>query len=202
MRSATAITFLYVSLGVSPMLAQTHPACGGEHHYRWAQKADTSLVAVAVETTTVGTILAHWTPPAISKGNWCTPRTASEGHLYTLVGWVRFVKDEANDNDWHIELTSNRTSPRTSCVIVEIPSDDYGQLFAVVRDSFLAVTGLSDVRQKGDTIRPAVKIRVTGAAFYDGWHRSASGTDGNHGHCNKSQRALWEIHPVYRVEHP
>jgi len=49
MRSATAITFLYVSLGVSPLLAQTYPACGGEHHYRWAQKAETSLVAVAVE---------------------------------------------------------------------------------------------------------------------------------------------------------
>ncbi len=202
MRSLIRSLLLYVSLGVSPALAQTYPACGGEHHYRWAQKAETSLVTAAVETTTVGSILAHWTPPSITKANWCTARTEPERHVFTLVGWVRFVKDEANDNDWHIELTSNRTSPRTSCIVAEIPSDDYGQLFAVVRDSFLAVTGLSDVRQKGDTIRPPVKIRVTGAAFYDGWHRSASGTDGNHGHCNKSQRALWEIHPVYRVERP
>ena len=202
MRSLTSTILFCLSLGVSPARAQTHPACGGEHHYRWAQKAETSLVTVAVETTTVATILAHWTPPSITKGNWCTARTEPERHVFTLVGWVRFVKDEANDNDWHVELTSNATSPRTSCIVAEIPSDDYGQRFAAVRDSFLAVTGLPDVRQRGDTIRPPVRIRVTGAAFYDGWHRSASGTDGNHGHCNKSQRALWEIHPVYRVEHP
>src|SRR6266511_1957420 len=144
-------TILYLFLGVAPSLAQAHPACGGEHHYRWAQKADTSLVTAVVETTTVGTMLAQWTPPPISKGNWCTARTEPERHVFTLVGWVRFVKDEANDNEWHIELTSNRTSPRTSCIIAEIPSADYGQLFAAVRDSFLAVTGLSAVRQKGDT---------------------------------------------------
>lgn len=200
MRAITTLPLL-VSLLVAPGLAQSHPACGGEHHYRWAQKADTDLVAAPVETTTVGQILAHWTPPAITQGNWCTARTDRETRVFTLVAWVRFVKDESNDDDWHVELTSNRSSPRTSCIVAEIPSDDYGQMFAAVRDSFLAVTGLADVRQKGDTLRPPVKVRVTGAAFYDGWHRSSTGASG-HGHCNKSARALWEIHPVYRIERP
>jgi len=195
------VCLVLAAVAASTAMAQTHPACGGEHHYRWAQKADTSFAAAAVETTTVGAILAHWAPPSITQANWCTPRTEPERHVYTLVGWVRFVKDETNDNDWHIELTSSRTSPPTSCIVAEIPSDDYGQLFASVRDSFLTVSGLSDVRQKGDTIRPPVKVRVTGAAFYDGWHRGSNGANG-HGHCNKSARALWEIHPVYRIEHP
>jgi len=129
-RSLTGTILLYVSLGVSPILAQTHPA--------------------------------NWPPPSITQASWCTPRTEPERHVYSLVGWVRFLKEEVNDNDWHIELTSSRTSPRTSCIVVEIASDDYGQLFAVVRDSLLGVTGLNDVQPKGDTILPTVKIRVTG----------------------------------------
>lgn len=191
-------------LGIcSPALAQghAHPLCGGENHYRWAQKVDTSEIAAPVESTTVATILAQWAPPAITKSSWCTARTAAEHHVYTVVAWARFAKNET-DTDWHIELTANATSPRTSCIVAEIPADDYGQRFAAVRDSFLAVTHLPDVTDSGTLIGPAVKIRVTGAAFYDGWHRGASGTDGKHGDCNKSNRALWEIHPIFRVEHP
>jgi hypothetical protein len=202
LRLVTCLTVL-----VSPLIAQgghTYPLCGGEHHYRWTQKVDTSLETVTPEPVTVTKILSGWSAPAIghTQADWCKARIDPEKHVYLLTGWVRFVKEESNDLDWHIELTANRTSPMPSCIVAEILSDEYGDLFAAVRDSFLAVTGRTDVTQKGDTVRPPVKIKVTGAAFYDGWHRSASGTDGNHGHCNKSQRALWEIHPVYRVEHP
>ena len=195
------VSFIAPLVLCAPALAQTHPACGSEHRYRWKQKVDTTLTAVAVETTTVGQMLAHWTARAIGHANWCTERADRETRVFTLVAWVRFVKEESHDDDWHVELTSNRASPRTSCIVAEIPSDDYGTMFAAVRDSFLAVTGMGGVREKGDTVRPPVKIRVTGPAFYDGWHGSATGARG-HGHCNKSKRALWEIHPVYRIEHP
>src|SRR5207247_7790577 len=103
-----------------------------------------------------------------------------------------------DDDDWHIELTANRTSPWASCIVVEIPSDDYGDLFAIVRDSLLTVAGLPEVKPQPDTLRPPVRIKVTGPAFYDGWHRGGSTGASGHGHCNKSARALWEIHPLYR----
>lgn len=182
--------------------AHTLPACGGEYRYRWAQKVDTALQAATPEPMTVTKILKDWASPAVTKADWCKARADSEQHVYVLTGWVRFVKEEANDGDWHIELTANRTSPRSSCIVAEIPSDDYGDQFGTVRDEFLQLVGLSDVTQKGDSLKPAVHVRVTGAAFYDGWHRGASAPDGKHGHCNKSLRALWEIHPVYRIEQP
>lgn len=180
----------------------THPACGGEYHYRWAQKVDTTLQAATPEATTVSKILKEWASPAITKADWCKARTEPEQHVYVLTGWVRLVKEEADDRDWHIELTANRSSPRTSCIVAEIPSDDYGDQFGSIRDEFLQIVGLTDVTQHGDSIKPAVQVKVTGAAFYDGWHRGASAPDGKHGECNKSLRALWEIHPVYRVERP
>jgi len=195
---------ILLACAVSPALAQTHthPACGGEYHYRWAQKVDTLLQTVTPEPVTVTQILTTWAAPAITKADWCKARTEPEQHVYVLTGWVRFVKDEVDDADWHVELTANRTSPRSSCIVVEIPSDDYGSQFATVRDEFLQIVGLADVTQKGDSLKPAVQVKVTGAALYDGWHRGASAPDGKHGHCNKSLRALWEIHPIYHVERP
>jgi hypothetical protein len=203
MMQSLRVTIL-VACAVSPAVAQTHthPACGGEYHYRWAQKVDTLLETATPEPVTVTQILTSWAPPAITKADWCKARTEREQHVYVLTGWVRFVKDEVDDADWHVELTANRTSPRTSCIVVEIPSDDYGSQFAAARDEFLQIVGLPDVTQKGDSLKPAVQVKVTGAALYDGWHRGASAPDGKHGHCNKSLRALWEIHPIYRVERP
>ena len=96
----------------SQALAQTHthPACGGEYHYRWAQKVDTSLQTATPEPVTVTEILRSWAPPAIIKADWCKGRTEPEQHVYVLTGWARFVKEEADDADWHIELTARRTS--------------------------------------------------------------------------------------------
>src|SRR6266581_4379191 len=51
-----------------------------------------------------------------------------------------------------------------------------------------------------------VRAGISGAAFFDGQHRRggrrSEQIDGAHGRCNSSVRALWEIHPVYRVTSP
>jgi hypothetical protein len=43
-------------------------------------------------------------------------------------------------------------------------------------------------------------------AFFDGQHRRggrrSDRIDGGHGRCNSSVRALWEIHPIYRIGSP
>ena len=52
----------------------------------------------------------------------------------------------------------------------------------------------------------SLDVQITGAAFYDGQHRRMTRkhdqTDGGHGRCNASVRALWELHPVYEVRRP
>ena len=52
-------------------------------------------------------------------------------------------------------------------------------------------------------VREPLAVRIRGAPFFDGQHRRTTRkrdvTDGGHGRCNSSLRALWEIHPVYAV---
>jgi len=59
--------------------------------------------------------------------------------------------------------------------------------------------------KQGDLDAP-LEVRIVGAAFYDGQHRRTTRkrdlTDGGHGRCNSSPRALWEVYPVYAVLRP
>ena len=58
----------------------------------------------------------------------------------------------------------------------------------------------------GGELTEPLRLRVIGPALFDGEHRGGPDrrdqTDGSHGHCNLSARALWEIHPVYWVKPP
>jgi len=61
-------------------------------------------------------------------------------------------------------------------------------------------------RSKSGVLAKPVAVQIVGAAFFDGHHRAGARRrdpiDPKHGRCNSSLRALWEIHPVYRVERP
>jgi hypothetical protein len=71
------------------------------------------------------------------------------------------------------------------------------QLNALLVDRHLDKDGVLDT---------PLEVRIAGAAFYDGQHRRTTSrhdqTDGGHGRCNTSLRALWEVHPVYDVRTP
>jgi hypothetical protein len=44
-----------------------------------------------------------------------------------------------------------------------------------------------------------------GAAFFDGYHQKKTSTGkhaSQHGRCNSSLSALWELHPIYAVTAP
>jgi len=86
-----------------------------------------------------------------------------------------------------------------SCIVVEIP-DGLGN-FAQARVDFDALVQSTSAGDQD--FSPAVRVRVIGAAFFDGEHRGA-GANPPHGHgrCNSSTRALWELHPVYFVKPP
>lgn len=175
-----------------------------EPRYRWTRKVDTALVTRAPEPTSVAAILGTWAPPDLGPGDRCAPRVDRELRLYTVTAWVRRVDKEKDDGDWHVELTERPASPPDSCVVVEIPARKYSPRYAAARaalDSLIASTK----RRRGGFLAEPVRARITGVAFFDGQHRRGRRTDridGGHGRCNTSVRALWELHPVYRIESP
>jgi len=187
-----------------PALPGAAPRCR-EPHYRWTQKTDTSLAALRPRPTSVAAILAGWAAPNIASRDRCAPRADRELQVFALTGWVRRVEKVKDDGDWHIELTEGAASPVDSCVVVEIPASRYSPRYALAREAFDSLLGGRKIR-KGGALDQPVLVRVAGAAFFDGQHRRggrrSDETDGGHGRCNSSVRALWEIHPVYRMIPP
>ena len=192
---------LVVLLAAAPLGGQ---ACR-EPHYRWTQKTDTARAAVAPQATSVVVMLASWAPPHLGARDRCAPRADRELETYSLTAWVRRVDKFKDDGDWHIELTERADSPSDSCIVAEIPAPRYSPRYARARAALDSVISGLKVRRGGVLARP-VRARITGAAFFDGQHRRggrrSDKIDGGHGRCNASVRALWEIHPVYRVTSP
>ena len=173
-----------------------------EPHYRWTAKTDTTLASVAPQPTSVTAILTTWAPPDLAARDRCAPRAGRERHVYRLTAWVRLVDRKQDDGDWHIELTARADSPADSCIVTEIPLSQYGVRYERARAALDAVVGARKIGRTG-VLRAPVRVQITGAAFFDGQHRGggrrSDKIDGEHGRCNSSVRALWEIHPVYSV---
>ena len=183
--------------------AAEQPPCE-EVHYRWSEKIDTSLADIPPTDVTIGRVLHHWAPLKFTKVNRCAVRVGRERFVYQVKGWVRRIKKHEADGDWHIELTERAADLVTACIIVEIPSPDFGLRYRGARAALEQLTASSDLTGRGD-LKPPVELRFIGAAFFDGTHQSpANGVRKAtaHGRCNSSVRALWEIHPVYAVEQP
>jgi len=134
---------------------------------------------------------------------------SSSREKFTIVfGWVRRIKKHETDFDWHIELTENEddTPVKASCIIVEIPSPNEGAIYGQARSELAGFVDTTGLGQTGD-VNPPVQVTFIGAAFFDGYHQK-KGVNGappkasQHGRCNASVRALWELHPVYHVEAP
>ncbi len=185
----------------APLAAQ---ACR-EPHYRWTEKTDTALATVAPQPTSVSAILAGWAPPDLGPRDRCAPRSERELGVYSVTAWVRRIDKFKDDGDWHVELTERADSPSDSCIVVEIPARKYSPRYARARAALDSLIGDRRIRRGGVLARP-VLARISGAAFFDGQHRRggrrSDKIDGSHGRCNSSVRALWEIHPVYRVTSP
>jgi hypothetical protein len=176
-----------------------------EPHYRWSVKTDTTLAGRPVTVTTVTGILTRWTTPALGKGDGCAPRAGREREVFEVSGWIRRIEKSKDDGDWHIEVTAGAASPTDSCVVAEIPMGTLGAVYARARMQLEALLAGHRLDKDGD-LRAPLAVRIRGAAFFDGQHRRTTRkrdtTDGGHGRCNSSLRALWELHPVYAVSPP
>lgn len=175
-----------------------------EPHYRWSEKIDTAFASKTATTVDVSDILG-WAPRTITAKDKCASRTGPERESYTVTAWVRRIKLREQDGDWHIEITEEEdTSVPSTCIVVEIPAPSNGLVFQQARDQLAALVDTTQLGRSGDLSTP-VQVGFTGAAFFDGYHQRKTTTGARasqHGRCNSSVRALWELHPVYSVSAP
>lgn len=176
-----------------------------EPHYRWSAKTDTSLAGRPATVATVTEILTRWATPTLGKRDGCTPRAGREREVFEVSGWIRRIEKVKDDGDWHIEVTATATSATDSCIVAEIPLGTLGAVFGRARAQLDAQLAGRRLDKDGD-LKPPLAVRIRGAPFFDGQHRRTTRkhdtTDGGHGRCNSSLRALWELHPVYEVSAP
>jgi hypothetical protein len=121
-----------------------------------------------------------------------------EGDLIKVTGYMHLVALEANDDEYHVQLSTSETSG-DNCFIVEVPDpknvDDAGlkAQYTKVR-SFIRNKILSgrEPGHGGNVIGGRAYVTVTGQLFYDDAHnlKQVRGKKGMRSHC------LWEIHPV------
>jgi hypothetical protein len=195
-------TMAVVAASLLWSLAPVHPQTCDEPHYRWSEKTDESLASLMPQRVLITTILTTWdTLPLAGGASYrCAARRGKELQVYWTRAWVRTLHKNEEDGDWHVELTARENTPVDSCVVAEIPPTHPDETFGRARAELDTLLASSAVRSDG-RVDPPVRLRVIGAAFFDGEHRGSDHrkTDGHHGHCNSSARALWELHPVYWV---
>ena len=110
-----------------------------------------------------------------------------EDSLYVLKGWMYFMKQEANDCDFHIEIgPENQKS--NSRVIVEITNNNCDLQKKVY--NYITSKGFKLNKQ----FDYGLECTVTGLGFYDGTHKPAQ-HGGTHTH-----KTSWELHPVKTFE--
>jgi hypothetical protein len=204
------LTVCAVLLAPPVRLLAQEPPDSSDLRYRWSEKVDTSLARQSGLPTSVAEMLTTWKPLGVGPKDADAARQGRELHVYRLAAWIRRAKQN-DDGDVHLSLTATPNGSGDSCVVAEIPAERYGVVYSRARAALLPLLEAARIKKSG-RLEPPVAVVVTGAAFYDGKHlerRKGHGKNAerslqarSHGDCNLSASALWEIHPVYRVEQP
>jgi len=193
-----------------PARAQAQePPDSGDMRYRWSVKVDTTLAGQPVLPASIQDMLTAWQPPDVGAHDADAPRRGRELHVYRVAGWIRRARQN-DDGDIHLSLTATPDTSEQACVVAEIPAERYGAEYRRARADLLPILQGTRIKKSG-RLTPPVAVVVTGPAFFDGKHLERAKGHGKkarpaaaqgHGDCNASTSALWEIHPVYRVQRP
>jgi hypothetical protein len=134
-----------------------------------------------------------------------------ENTLVTISGWLYLVAFEADDCDFHIQLSpqprtiSNPPTPDDNCIIVEVPSEQYATTISpqvkAVRD-WVVLNLLHKTAPKIGSVhvmQNPVYVTVTGALFYDDDHVYKADHTTGRGKKGMESKTLWEVHPVISI---
>ncbi|MDE3196790.1 MAG: hypothetical protein KGN84_10630 [Acidobacteriota bacterium] len=140
-----------------------------------------------------------------------TGEKVNEDRVVTLAGWVYLVAFEADDCDFHIQISpdpytsANLPTKDSNSMIVEVPS---GQYATEISDQVEAVRSwvvknlLAGADPRIGSVhvmkRPAY-ISVTGALFYDDDHSYRSDHTTGRGKKGLQSKTLWEVHPIVSI---
>jgi hypothetical protein len=142
------------------------------------------------------------------QGKRITDQPVKEDKLVTISGWLYLVAFEADDCDFHIQISPQ---PRTSanpptkddnCIIVEVPSGQYAtEISAQVEGvrQWVIDNLLGKAAPKIGTVhvmQHPVYVTVTGALFYDDAHVYEKDGSTGRGKKGMESKTLWELHPV------
>lgn len=204
---AVARGYLIVALGLSMTTSPIGAQSCDAPHYRWSAKTSVPVADQSPRRTTITQMLTSWSQPPLGPGPayWCAARVGRERAIYSVDGWLRFADTTKDDGDWHLELTKRPDDPREQCIVVEIPAPQWSATFGAPRATLDSVLRSARTRlgPHGRLDTP-LHLRVIGAPFFDAEHLHGQKRPRvqGHGHCNSSLLALWEIHPVIRLERP
>ncbi|HWC97204.1 MAG TPA: hypothetical protein VG456_10650 [Candidatus Sulfopaludibacter sp.] len=140
-----------------------------------------------------------------------TDQPVKEDSLVTITGWLYLVAFEADDCDFHIQISpeprtlSNPPTKDDNCLIVEVPAGEYATTITDkvegvrqwVIDGLLNKTppkiGSVHVMQS------PVYVTVTGALFYDDAHVYMADGGTGRGKKGMESKTLFELHPVTSI---
>jgi len=118
-----------------------------------------------------------------------------EDTLYTLKGFMWFVKQEDNDCDFHIEIGPSKTNAGAIRIVVEVPKENE-VLQKKIKDHLDAIgekiLGCGTSKKDIAHFDVPIPVVVTGLGFYDASHKPPKT---NHGDVHTNKR-VWELHPV------
>jgi hypothetical protein len=174
----------------------------GTRHYRYAPKHETDFdkypkSGAAIASTT----LFKWQKNYSKQTKLITEKSRTmarvkgtpEDTLYTLKGWLYFVKDEGAgsdpDCDYHIEIGLKKPSGQRA--VVEITKDNCA-LQKKVADYLIALG--HQWKNRKIELTKGIPCMVVGLGFYDGAHPPSQ-----HGRATTAGSS-WELHPVKSLE--
>jgi hypothetical protein len=219
--AALALIWLFLASWLS---AQTDIACDPTTPVKDQSRTDLKhrkppSKGTMVAQTTVADILNFDTPEDIRDKATRTsnsPIDDLENHAFEVEGSLWRVAKEANDCDYHLELSAPGKAKTAVRIIAEIPDD---QPYTQTRMDLLKALDLADAKKLADhgdvTLSQAVHIRLTGLAFFDAFHYTLTYNPAKPGRCKftKAQAAqrgrnhgtcavgtLWELHPTWKLE--
>ncbi len=220
-RTATLTLTLALSICLAGALsASAAPLpCRKPGTERWPIKTSIPPGAATVKMTLADALSDAKLPP-LTKVKTDDPRYQSkrildqpvkENKLITVSGWLYLVAFEADDCDFHIQLSPQ---PRTSanpptaadnCMIVEVPSGQYASGISTqvegVRD-WVVLNLLHKTDPKIGSVhvmQNPVYVKVTGALFYDDGHSYRPDHTTGRGKKGMESKTLWEVHPITSI---
>lgn len=153
-----------------------------------------------VTLITVQQVISATPATGVSQAGFRTldaPLDPRELQVVTLKGDLWRVNVEANDCDFHLEISGIGGGKGDDRIIVEIPQ---GPNFVAARNALLQALKVNGVKLKAQTpLAQPIHVQVLGFSFYDAWHFSSNNPQRGHGHGSAQVASLWEIHPVFAI---